>query len=240
MMNLADILANAQGGEAIQSLARQFNLSNAQAEAAVGALLPAFSIGLQQQANSAESLVGLMSLLGTGAGASAFDDAAAAASKQTLNSGKEFMTQIFGGTQQASKDVQAQVVQQAAALSGVGATILRKMLPVIASIILGGLFKGATNNGLGGLIEQIVKGGFGQTTPQPGQGENPMGDLLGGILGQVLGGLTGGQAKTQQADPIGSGIDILKGMFETGQQVQDEQMSGLQNIFDEILKAQKR
>ncbi|HRJ69495.1 MAG TPA: DUF937 domain-containing protein [Beijerinckiaceae bacterium] len=242
MMNLADILANAHGGAAFQSLARQYGLSTEQAEAAVNAMLPAFSLGLQQQAQSADGLINLMSMLGSGTGEAAFEDPTAAASKQMLNSGKEFMTQIFGGTQQASKEVQAQVVQQAAALTGIGNTVLQKMLPMIASIILGGLFKGAMNNGLGGIIEQVLKGGLGQATA-PRQGQDPMGDLLGGILGQVLGGLTGGQARPQpqqQADPITSGIDILKGMFETGQTVQEAQMSGLQNIFDEILKAQKR
>ena len=225
-------------GEAIQSLARQFGLSADQAEAAMGALLPAFSAGLQQQAQSAEGLMNLFALMGTSSGGAL--EQAAAASAPAMDTGAELMTQIFGGTQAASEQVQAQVVQQAASLTGLGSSLLQKMLPMIATLVLSSLFKGATNNGLGGIIEQVLKGGLGQAGGGQ-QGKNPMDDLLGGILGQVLGGGAGGQPPSgQQADPMSTGIDILKGMFEQGQQVQKTQQAGLENIFDEILKGQKR
>lgn len=237
-MNPADLFASAVDGEAIQSIARQFGLSTDQAETAMGALLPAFSAGIQQQAQSVDGMMNLLTLMGTSAGGAL--DGVAAAGAPMMDTGADLMTQIFGGTQEASAQVQAQVVQQAASMTGLGSSLLQKMLPMIASLVLSSLFKGAMNNGLGGLIEQVLKGGLGQ----PGgaqQGKGPMDDLLGGILGQVLGGGGGGQASTpQQADPMSAGIDILKGMFEQGQQVQKTQQAGLENIFDEILKAQKR
>ena len=45
MLPLFDMLANAQNGQAMDMLARQFNLSQQQTRAAVEALLPAFSKG---------------------------------------------------------------------------------------------------------------------------------------------------------------------------------------------------
>ena len=48
MLPLFDMLNNAQNGDAIAALARQFNLSQQQAQAAVEALLPAFSQGLKR------------------------------------------------------------------------------------------------------------------------------------------------------------------------------------------------
>lgn len=249
MMNLDDIFSNAHGGEAIQTLAKQFKLTTDQAQAAVDAVLPALSLGLQQQMQSAEAFTGLMSTIASGAQADAFDNPAVATSKAMINSGNEFLTQIFGATPGASKEAQAQIAQYAADMSGVGANVIQKMLPMIATMILGGLFKAAMKNGLGDLLGQIA----GQAMGQKGKaGQNPMGDLLEGILGQMIGGgkkadapaegkkQKSAGAKKPPADPVVQGLDILKGMFETGQKAQKQQMQGLENIFDQILKSQKR
>ena len=49
MMNLFDIMQQAQNGQAMQNIARQYGLSQQQTQAAIEALLPAFSMGLQRQ-----------------------------------------------------------------------------------------------------------------------------------------------------------------------------------------------
>ena len=246
MMNLSEIFANAQGGEAMETMARQFGLSVEQTQAAVNALLPAFSAGLQQQSQSMDGMAGLINMFGGGQHAAAFDNPQMAMGRDMMAAGQDFMQEIFGGSQAASQQVQQQVVQQAAAMSGIGSSILSKMLPVIASMLLGGLFKGAMNNGLGDLLGKVLQGGlggglggmFGQPADQPQAGNNPMGDLLGSILGNVLG---GGQAQNApQADPMSAGIDILKGMFKTGQDIQDATTQNMENIFDQVLKANKR
>ena len=48
MANLNDILADAQGGQAIAMLGSEFGLTPEQADAAVAALLPAISTGLKR------------------------------------------------------------------------------------------------------------------------------------------------------------------------------------------------
>ena len=48
MLPLFDMLAQAQNGQGMELLARQFNLSQQQAQLAVEALLPAFSQGLKR------------------------------------------------------------------------------------------------------------------------------------------------------------------------------------------------
>ncbi len=50
--------------------------------------------------------------------------------------GNDVLSQLFG-----SPEVSQAVVAQAAATSGVGQAILKQMLPVIASMVMGGLFK---------------------------------------------------------------------------------------------------
>ncbi len=49
MMTLFEMMQQAQNGQAMQNLARQYGLSQQQTQAAIEALLPAFSMGLQRQ-----------------------------------------------------------------------------------------------------------------------------------------------------------------------------------------------
>jgi hypothetical protein len=64
------------------------------------------------------------------------------------------------------------------------------------------------------------------------------GGLMGGLLGNLLGGmLGGGRPQPQpQADPMMAGLDMLKGMFQTGQQAQQTQMDAMQQIFQQFAR----
>ena len=121
MFNLDQILRQAQGGEAIDNLARQFGLSQQQAASAVEAMMPAFQMGLQRQAQDAGSLGNLFGEIAQGRFGAAYDDPSAVTAAQ----GNEVLSQLFGG-----KETSRAVAQQAAAMSGVSSSIIKAMLPV--------------------------------------------------------------------------------------------------------------
>ena len=89
--------------------------------------------------------------------------------------GNEVLGQIFG-----SKQASRGVAEQVAAQTGVGADVLKQMLPVVATLIMGVLAK----QGLGG-------GAAG--APQSGLG-GLLGGLLGGAQSAAPGGAPGGVA----------------------------------------------
>ena len=64
MANLYEILADAQQGEAIAELGREFGLTTQQTQAAVAALLPAISMGLKRSTATPEGLGNLFALMG--------------------------------------------------------------------------------------------------------------------------------------------------------------------------------
>ena len=66
--------------------------------------------------------------------------------------GTDVLSQLFG-----SKEVSQAVAAQAAATSGVSQAILKQMLPVIAAMVMGGLFKSTSNEGLGGILGQFAE-----------------------------------------------------------------------------------
>ncbi len=228
MFNLSEIIQNAQGGQAIGNLAQQFGLAPDEAERAVSALIPALSQGFLNQASSSGGLGGLLGgLMHPDHQASFSDPQAAAANADTGNAA---LGNIFG-----SNSVVGQIIERASAASGVSPDVLRGMLPVLASIVMGGLAKGMSNQGFGGLLGELASaaksGGLGSILGQLGGGGAAAqpgtasgGGGWGGIAGAVLGSLfNGGAGGTQPAgggtvDPnhLGAGLNSLTNMLRPG------------------------
>lgn len=207
MLSLFDMISQAQGGRGMELLARQFNLSQQQVQLAVEALLPAFSQGLKRNASDPYGLGSFMAALASGNHAKYFDDAAKAFSPQGVDEGNGILGHLFG-----SKELSRAVAAQAAQATGVGQQILQQMLPVIASMVMGGLFKqstgqmqnaqaaglGGANNPLGQIIDEMMKQGGammgGQQPPkqQAPQGKNPFDPLGNNPFGKVLQDMFGG------------------------------------------------
>jgi hypothetical protein len=188
MLPLYDMLANAQNGHGVEMLARQFNLSQQQAELAVEALLPAFSQGLKRNASDPYGVAGFVNAMASGQHAKYFEDAQKAFAPQGVNEGNGILGHLFG-----SKDLSRAVAAQAAQATGIGQDVLKQMLPVIASMIMGGLFKQSTNQMQGGHMQA---GGMG--------GPNPLGEIIEQMMRQGGGMMEGGaqqQAPQQRQAP---------------------------------------
>jgi hypothetical protein len=229
MMNLFEMMQSAQNGQAMQNLARQYGLSMQQTQAALDALLPAFTMGLQRQTQNPYAFGNLAQMMTATPFGQMYDSDGDGIPDRAMPLGQDVMTQLFG-----SKEVANAVAAQAAATSGVGMAILKQMLPVIASIVMGGLFKSVNNQGLGGILgqfaemmrgqmpgmqppapqannsanpwEQILGGMFGGQRPPAGQAQGGgmpgMPADMGAIFGQILGGMFGGaQGQAPQSSP---------------------------------------
>jgi hypothetical protein len=234
MPSLFDILARAQNGNGMLALAQQFGLSQQQTQSAVEALLPAFSQGLRRNTSDPYGLGAFMTAMASGQHAKYFEDASRAFSPQGVDEGNGILGHLFG-----SKDLSRAVASQAAQASGVSQQVLQQMLPAIASMMMGGLFKQTTNqmqaaagfgdggsNPLGEIIEQMMRQAGGQApAPQPRQApqpQSPMDNPLGKVLQDMFGGgAQQPQSQPQQApnpygdNPLGK---VLQDMFGGGAQ----------------------
>lgn len=246
MTNLFEMMQSAQNGQAMQNLARQYGLSQQQATSALDALLPAFSMGLQRQTQDPYAFGNLAQMMTASPFGKLYDADGDGIPDNAQTMGNNVLAQLFG-----SKEVSNAVVAQAAATSGVGQAVLKQMLPVIAAMVMGGLFKSAGNSGFGGILGQFAEMMQGKTPgqqpapqPQAQAPANPMGDALGQILGGMFGGQAAGAGAGQQqggggqmpggmgagANPMGDVLgQILGGMFggAAGQAAgQDDQPRG--------------
>lgn len=233
MLPLFEMLANAQNGNGMEALARQFGLNQQQTQAALEALLPAFSQGLKRNASDPYGVGAFLNAMASGQHAKYFEDASRAFSPQGVDEGNGILSHVFG-----SKDISRAVASQAAQATGIGQDILKQMLPVIASMIMGGLFKQSTgqmqapsgsNNPLGDILEQMMRqsGGMGgggmmgggqqpQQAPPQTQAPDPFDNPFGKVLKDMFGGGQAQQPAPNQQQPSQSpyGDNPLGKIFE--------------------------
>ncbi|UCI07241.1 DUF937 domain-containing protein [Mesorhizobium sp. B1-1-8] len=208
MPSLFDIFAQAQNGNGMQALAQQCGLSMQQTQAAVEALLPAFSQGLQRNTADPYGLAAFMTAMASGQHAKYFEDATRAFSPQGIDEGNGILGHLFG-----SKDLSRAVASQAAQATGLSQQVLQQMLPAMASMMMGGLFKqtnnqmqaaggfGGGSNPLGEIIEQMMRqAGGGAPAPQQRQMPQPQ-SPMDNPLGKVLQDMFGGGAQQPQSQP---------------------------------------
>lgn len=221
MPSLFDIFLQAQNGAGMQALAQQFGLSMQQAQAAVQALLPAFSQGLQRNTADPYGMGAFMTAMASGQHAKYFEDATRAFTPQGIDEGNGILGHLFG-----SKDLSRAVAAQAAQATGLSQQVLQQMLPAMASMMMGGLFKqtnsqmkaaggfGGGGNPFGEIIKEMMRqAGGGAQAPQPAPnpyGDNPLGKVLQDMFG---GGAQQPQSQPQQA-PNPYGDNPLGKMFE--------------------------
>ncbi len=180
-MGLADMLLSAHAGGATELLAQRFGISPEQAASAVSALAPALASGIQQNAASEGGLQSLLGALLGGQHQQYAENAETVGRPDTIADGNAILGHVLG-----SKDVSRQVANQASEQTGLGADLLKQMLPVVAAMTMGVLSKHAAGQpgseapGAGGMLGTLgsLLGG--------GQSSSSAGALM-GILGRLMG-----------------------------------------------------
>ena len=179
-MQITDLLSQLGG---VQSIAKELNISEAQAASGASALAPAILGGFKKQTQAQPAgLEGLGGLLGQLGGGSLLDDVLSP-QPTDVGRGNDVLGQIFG-----SKDVSRAVAQNAASQSGLDPGVLQKMLPMVAMLVAGYMAK------------QSGAGHAAPSTPTGG---------LGGLLGGLLGGQPAGSAMSSATGPgLASMLDL--------------------------------
>ncbi len=193
-MNLLDIMLGSQNQGQVQQLARHFGIGEDQVQSALTQLVPALAQGLSRNAGSESGLESLVRALQGGSHQRYAEQPEVLADQGTVMDGNGILGHLFG-----SKDVSRAVAAKASADTGIGADIIKQMLPVVASMVMGALSKQASSGGLLG----------------EGGSSSDIAGMLGGLLGG-LGSSGGGMAdilgSLLDADNDGSVADDLLGM----------------------------
>ncbi len=225
-------MMGAQGGQGVNSLANQFGLSAQQTQAALQAMLPAFSLGLQNVAQNPTGFATLLEQMTNATNAAAYSNPAQAPA--AMNLGGAILGQIFGSPQ-----IALQIGQQAALSSGVSAQAVQQMMPLVASMLMGGIAQAMAAQGLGGMVRQLAGAfaagaGLNQIAPAP---PPVAANLLAGWM-TMLTGLMG--ARAAQTSLYQTGLATLNSMLDAGVKVSNAQQKSLNDLLQSISDATKK
>lgn len=159
-MDLMDLLKATGGDDSIGALAKTVGLGSSDASKLVESLAPALMRGVQKNTADDDGLAGLRRALETGGHDRYVDNPELMASESTRADGNNILGHIFG-----SKDVSRNVAAAASRDTGIDAGLIKKALPLLASLAMGAMSK---KSGGGREIGSSAGGGLG-----------PLGDLIG-------------------------------------------------------------
>lgn len=161
-MDFLDLLKSAGGNDGIGELAGAVGLGSSDTSKLIGALGPALLSGLQKNTADDSGLAGLRSALQTGGHDRYVDNPRLLHEQSTRADGNNILGHLFG-----SKDVSRNVAAHASKETGIDSSIIKKALPLLASLAMGAMSKkSSAGRDLG---SSVSKGGLG-----------PLGDILGG------------------------------------------------------------
>jgi hypothetical protein len=168
-MNILEQMLGGGGGDVVGQLAKSFGLDEQGATAALSSLVPALAAGVSRNASAPGGLDALVGALTRGNHQRYLEDPSTLAHPETTQDGNGILGHIFG-----SKEVSRSVAQKASSTTGIGADVLKKMLPVVAGLVMAQLAK---RHAAG----PPAATASGSAEPSPGGG------LLGGLTGLLDG-----------------------------------------------------
>ena len=190
----------------VDQIAALLGTDTASARAAVETAVPTLLAGLQNNAQAPDGAASLESALAQHQ--DGLTDGGVDATQVDTADGEKIVSHVFGGQQ----DQVASQLAGTANLGGAGGDLVRRLLPILAPIIMSYLAKkilggqegggpasplpgGTGDGGAGGIdLGSILGGILGGAAGAGGQGQGGLGDILGGILG-------GGQPQQSKPAP---------------------------------------
>lgn len=157
-MNILDSIINADNGSAVRQIGAQLGLDDAQTATALSVLVPALTEVVRQNAQTPDGLGGLISALSAGNHQRYVDNPAVLGEPEAVVDGNGILGHILG-----SKDVSRQVAAAAGPRTGLSPDVIKRMLPLVATLVMGAMSRQATARGgqslgtasSGGLMEML-------------------------------------------------------------------------------------
>ena len=154
-MNITDLLFDKSNSNAISEFADNFGVNESQAKDAISSLAKSLSHGLGANSQDVKGLDSLMEALEKGNHSRYVDEPSILRKEETTQDGNDILGHIFG-----NKDVSRHVAKRASKETGLASGLLKKMLPVVATMVMGSLGKkflggGASRKQSSGFLTQL-------------------------------------------------------------------------------------
>ena len=162
-MDILSMLLDGDHAKEASRIGERFGLDSKKSRQVIEQLVPALTGGLGKQATSGDGLENLIGALGSGNHARYLNSPSTLDAADATDDGNRILGHILG-----SKDVSRKVAANASASSGVDESVIKKMLPLVATLVMGSLSKETEggsklrNEGSAGVLGALLgKGGGG-------------------------------------------------------------------------------
>lgn len=178
MNNILELLNGGLGSQVVDSISRESGASKEETQSVVSAALPALFGALQDNARHGGAQ-GILNALNTKHDGGILDNVSGLLGSSTAADGNGILKHVLGGKQ-------APLQQAISKQTGVSSSLVSKILPLLAPIVMGYLGKQAksksvnNDSGLTDLLGGLLGGG---------SGADILGSILGGGSGKSSGGL---------------------------------------------------
>lgn len=142
-MNVLEMLLQSQKGSPLDALTSMSGLKSNQMQQLLGQVLPVLAGGIKNGAATQNGLEGLMGALTSGNHDRYYDQPDALSNQNTLLDGNGILGHILG-----NKDASRSLAGHAASNTGIDSALIKKLLPVIATVVMGAMNKRASSDGL--------------------------------------------------------------------------------------------
>lgn len=248
MFTFADLMRQAQGGQALDNIAKAYGLERGEVDKLMAALLPVFALGMRKSVQEMAFPAAAADLLDPTKFRKAYDDVSEAVSPAATEAARLTLEKFFG-----RGDAAKVVADQVAAFSGLGADVVSRVMPAMAATLFGGLSRELESSPFAPFMAAWSQGakanpfmgagmgaGMGGANPFAAAG-NPMKDAMSAFLKGYAEG---------KPDPAGAGagdgIQWPPGMegfgkfFEAGVDMTEAQRKAIEQLFEGPPKKRNR
>ncbi len=151
-MNILDVLLQSPQGGPMDALTSMSGLQSGQMQQLLKQVLPVIAGGLQKSSQNSSGLEGLLRALNTGSHDRYYDQPHILDSQDTRMDGNGILGHILG-----NKDASRRLASHASSKTGIDPALIKKMLPIIATVVMGALNKRASTQGMLGQQSNYAK-----------------------------------------------------------------------------------
>lgn len=223
MKTFYDLMQEAQQTAMSSLMAKEFGLSTDQQARAFEALMPAFWLGMRRNAADPFGVAQFWQSLGSGRHKSYFDNPFAAMTPSALAEGNGLLDKMFG-----SPEVSKAVALQVEAATGIAQDVVRRMMPVMANMMVGGMQRQTE-----GFENPFLRFMQDMTQPKPEPKKHP--DLpFVALMESFL-----GKEKEPEPAPI-TNEEVIDRLFDASRSMQDSYWKSMERIFDQMSEGEKK
>ena len=153
-MSLLETILSAQGGNLIKSMAKANGIDANSALSVLGKLIPSLSQGVNQNSQKPDGLEAIMGAMQKGKHQHYLERSDDAFTDVGRLEGNKILGHILG-----SKDASRSLAGQVSSETGIGADLIKKMLPQAAALLMGALGQQNQSGGALGQLAGMLGGG---------------------------------------------------------------------------------